>query len=351
MAELILPISKSLGYLKSQRNNFLDQKVIKNRDEETYMYVKGNFEPIISEKQWDRCKAIRLSRLRSCTYFTPEGKQRHRPDGGNESVDVWQNKLLCKCGYKMRRNKWRVNQDGEKIYGYKCYNQLNNGSKRVREQAGVAVKGACDLREICDWKLWLMARCIFSAVWGNRNDILDNISAIYKYEYHEEVMENNEQQEEIERATAKLDNKLKNLTEMRMDGEITKDEYRQYKLQIEVERGKLIQERSKMETEHLEERKLGPANSVMKFLSEKIDFTAHRIDKDIIEKFVSRIIPRTESEFEWYLDFDLEYRGVDEKELLWEFQIKFDEARAYRKEINGMLRANQWTDLTVKVFV
>ena len=31
-----------MGYKKSQRNNFLDQKTIINRDESTYMYVKGN---------------------------------------------------------------------------------------------------------------------------------------------------------------------------------------------------------------------------------------------------------------------------------------------------------------------
>ena len=29
-----------MGYKKSQRNNFLDQKIIINRDESTYMYVK-----------------------------------------------------------------------------------------------------------------------------------------------------------------------------------------------------------------------------------------------------------------------------------------------------------------------
>lgn len=53
-----------MGYKKSQRNNFLDQKTIINRDESTYMYVKGNFEPIISEEQWEHCRQIRESRTR-----------------------------------------------------------------------------------------------------------------------------------------------------------------------------------------------------------------------------------------------------------------------------------------------
>lgn len=338
------------AYLKSQRNNFLDQKIIKNHDEETYMYVKGKYEPIISEEQWDRCKAIRLSRLRECTYFTADGEKRERKSGVFDSPDIWSSKLICRCGYKMRKNKWRKNKDGEKVFGYKCYNQLNNGSKKVREEAGISVKGACDLREICDWKLWLMARCIFSAIWTNRQDILRNISSIYKYDYHEEVKETDAKKEEIEKAIEKLDNRLKKLADMRMDDEISKDEFRKYKTEIEIQKGKLVQELTATKQKK-EENVETPTDGVVKFLMGKMDFTVHRIDSDIIKKFVSRIIPQTETEFEWYLDFDLETNGSTEKKLLWDFTIGFAEAKAYKKEINGMLRQNQWEDLNVKVYV
>lgn len=61
------------AYLKSRRNNFLDQKIIINRDEDTYLYVKGDFEPIISEEQWDRCKQIREQRTRYSKFRTENG--------------------------------------------------------------------------------------------------------------------------------------------------------------------------------------------------------------------------------------------------------------------------------------
>lgn len=151
------------GYLKSHRNNFLDQKIIKNYDEDTYLYIKGNYEPIISDEQWDRCKEIREQKKRHCHYLTQNGEVR-KESGIYSSKDIWSKKLRCRCGYRMRRNKWHKNKSGEMIYGYKCYNQLNNGSKTVREQAGVDSSGACDLREVCDWKFEMMARHIFSGL-------------------------------------------------------------------------------------------------------------------------------------------------------------------------------------------
>ena len=39
------------------------------------------------------------------------------------------------------------------------------------------------------------------------------------------------------------------------------------------------------------------------------------------------------------------------KRLVWEFTIDYKEAKSYRKEREGMLRQNQWHDLTVRVFM
>ena len=80
------------AYLKSRRNNFLDQKIIRNRDEDTYLYVKGDFEPIISEEQWDRCRQIREQRVRRNKILTENGEKSHLT-GVHTSDDVWTKKL------------------------------------------------------------------------------------------------------------------------------------------------------------------------------------------------------------------------------------------------------------------
>lgn len=337
------------GYLKSHRNNFLDQKIIKNYDEDTYLYVKGNYEPIISEEQWDRCKEIREQKKRHCHYLTQNGEVR-KESGIYSSKDIWSKKLRCRCGYRMRRNKWHKNKSGEIIYGYKCYNQLNNGTKIVREQAGVDSSGACDLREVCDWKFEMMARHIFSGLWGSRKDILGEVSSLYRVNAREGKIENDKRKGELDQQIAAIDAKMRRLTQMRIDDELPKSEYLEFKSDLEKKKEELVRQRStldsKAETDPdcLTER-------IQDFLLEKMDFTAHCIDRDVISKFVDTIIPRTETCFEWYMNFNLVEKANDEKKMVWEFSIDFQEAKSYRTEVNALLRPTQWQDLLVRVYM
>ena len=39
--------------------------------------------------------------------------------------------------FNFPKNKWRTNQRGDTVYGYQCYNQVNNGSKGFREKNGL----------------------------------------------------------------------------------------------------------------------------------------------------------------------------------------------------------------------
>ena len=339
------------AYLKSRRNNFLDQKIIINRDEDTYLYVKGDFEPIISEEQWDRCKQIREQRTRYSKFRTENGEVLHKT-GIHESGDVWTKKLKCRCGYKMRKNKWRKNKNGEVIYGYKCYNQLNNGSKDIRLEAGIDDSKTCNLREICDWKLEMMARHIFAGLWGNKKDILNDVSSLYQIGVFMEYQKAAEIKATVDKEIVKLDEKLKRLMRLRLEDEIPKDSYLELKKEIEQEKIELINKRRVLDAgmvpnEDGEE----PAKKVEDFLLSKMDFTEHYIDREVIKQFVHTIVPVTETCFNWYMNFDLIEKPNDMKKLVWEFTIDYKSALSYRKEKNGMLRQNQWQDLTVRVFI
>lgn len=337
------------GYLKSRRNNFLDQKIIKNRDEDTYLYIKGNYEPIISEEQWDRCREIREQKKRHCTYFTQNGEVR-KESGVYSSKDIWSRKLKCRCGYRMRRNKWHKNKSGEVIYGYKCYNQLNNGSKAIRDSVGVESEKACDLREICDWKFEMMARHIFSGLWGNKKDILNEVSSLYRVNSRENKMETDREKSELDKEIAKIDAKMKRLTQMRLDDELPKNEYLEFKSDLESKRNALVLKRSKLNSK-TETDPDGLTERIQEFLLAKMNFTEHCIDRDVISQFVTTIIPRTETCFEWYLNFDLIDKPNEEKKMVWEFPIEFQEAKSYRTEVNSLLRPTQWQDLLVRVYV
>ena len=48
--------------MKSGSNNYLEQKRVANRNKETWECHKGNWEPIISEEQWDRVQRLKNSK-------------------------------------------------------------------------------------------------------------------------------------------------------------------------------------------------------------------------------------------------------------------------------------------------
>ena len=102
------------GYYKSHKNNHLDQKTIVNRDEDTYLYVKGRFTPIISEEVWDKCKALRESKL--TLRKTQEGKLKRT--GTRTSEDIWAKRLICRCGHRREsgRPRSRIIRSAESPY-------------------------------------------------------------------------------------------------------------------------------------------------------------------------------------------------------------------------------------------
>lgn len=68
------------------------------------------------------------------------------------------------------------------------------------------------------------------------------------------------------------------------------------------------------------------------FLLQEMAFTEHCIDRDAISQFLDTVIPRTETCYEWYMDFDLVLKAKDEKKMVWGFTINYNEARGYRSE-------------------
>lgn len=339
------------GYLKSHRDNYLSQKAIINRDESTYLYVKGKYEPIISEEQWEHCKAIRERRVKTVGVQTEEGETLKRKLGVFLGKDIWTNKLRCRCGCKFRKNKWRKRKGGEIVYGYKCYNQLNNGGKIVRD-IGKSDVHPCDLRELCGWKLEMMGREIFVRLFQDVDGIMQRLKGFYNGLNAQG--RDSSFFAELNRLKAKLgkvETRLKNLTEMRMDGEISKEDYLERRLQLDTEKEELqkIILESEQNSNHRAREKVD-FEAVQAFLQEKLVFDNPQADRDLLDKFVKCVVPETETTFNWYLDFSVKEKSIEDQELLFEFVIDFDYANEYKKKVNGMLRRGQWEDLTVRIY-
>lgn len=339
------------GYYKSHKNNHLDQKTIVNRDEDTYLYVKGRFTPIISEEVWDKCKALRESKL--TLRKTQEGKLERT--GTRTSEDIWAKRLICRCGHRMRKDRWHVNKTGL-TYGYKCYNVLNNGSKQTRIDAGLDADKYCDMGTIADWKFDLMLHELLKALNLNNDDLIKKAYNQFENSYTKETKEARELRD-AEAKLRKIRIKLENLTEMRVNGEIDKQEYSSLKAKINGEM--LIAEKEIDDIKCVvleEERKTTPLVSIDVFRSmavEDLDFTKPIRHSALVNTMIKKIVPNTSLDFKWYLNLypKRDDAGDEDYKEVVEFTIDYDMAKDFRNNRGEMLRQNQWKDLTVRVMI
>lgn len=337
-------------YLKSHRDNYLDQKTITNRDESTYMYVKGDFEPIISEDIWYRCKEIRESKR--AERGLKAGKR--IVTGNRPSNDIWVKKTVCKCGCHFRRDKWHRNKNGF-TYGYKCYRVLNNGSRSSRIKDGIDdLDGFCDMGTIAGWKFEMMAYYIFNKLTLNKERMIDSVYSKYK-----KINPSGEKDDatiirQLESSIQRENSKLENLTAMRMEGELSKEEYLEYKNKLLTNITRLQQEIDSVRSQSICRDQVvcrGLSKQEMQeLLKSELDFSKPNIKEGLIDTIVSKVLAHSALEFDWYLNL---FPHADESEYneVATFIISYEEAHSYREMRNEMLRRNQYQELTVRIFV
>ena len=337
------------GYYKSYKNNHLEQKTVINRDEDTYLYVKGNFTPIIPEEVWDKCKEIRESKIR--LRKTQEGK--FEKSGLRTSEDIWAKRLRCRCGYHMRKDVWHPTKHGL-TYGYKCYNVLNNGSKKVRIEVGLDAEKYCDMGAIADWKLDLMFQKILDELNLHNNELVDKAYQKFEECYTRDVKDLRRLRD-AEAKLRKIQMKIENLTEMRVSGEITKQEFSSMKNKINGEMLMAEKEVEEAKTLLLEEDKM--ANPLIDkadfkdMIMEKLDFSTPIKQSNLVEAIVKKIVPNTTLDFTWYLNLFPRQEGDDDRDYreITTFIIGYKTAKEFRKTRHTLLRENQWQDLMVRI--
>ena len=284
-------------YNKSRSNNFLEQKRINNLDMSTYEYVEGDFPAIISMEVWEKAQQIRESRKKP-TLVSAEKTTISRRD----SRDIWVNKLRCACGSSYRKNKWHIRSDNSIAYGYQCYNQLNNGSKKKREGLGLDVEGFCDIRMVADWKLDFMAKAVLEHLWTERREsVLLAIALIKRYYRDERTNVGTADAASIQIKLDKATVRLQNLIAMRADGEITKEEYQAMRSQIDEQIRSLQKSLEETPTAEVSPKGL-QLDKIIAALNTMIDFSNSTISHDVINQFVYRVTPTSDSTYDWYLN-------------------------------------------------
>ena len=292
------------AYGKSYSNNYLEQKRILNNDFSTYMLVKSDYEPIITEEEWYRCQEIKQRRVTKTIGVSTDGKKKQPNHGKNETKDLWATKLKCRCGASFRRNRWHKNNNAPWSYGYLCYNRLNNGSAQKRRDAGLDDTGYCDQTEIPDWKLEMMGKMIMEQVWQTKAEDIKLACKLLKECYKPDSKFPRQNKSVLLENIEKLKSKKDILLDMRSDGEISKEEFLKKKAEIDKKIAQLTDEYEKDDYPTESDEAVLELNKIEAALNELIDFSQPVLPREIYQKFVSKVTPYSKTHYRWYLNLD-----------------------------------------------
>ena len=296
-----------ITYHKEFTPDYLEQKKIKNCGDIEFTKVKGSHEPIVTEEEFEKVQSIFESHRKNIPNMV-SGQRKQM--GIKKPSDVWIELLECECGHKFNRKVWH--RKGEEIqYGYQCYSSIRTGTVATRLNKGLPIEGICRCPMIAGWKLQMMAKHIFNEYLHNSDKILElALSMLEKHIDDEEPdTDNTELIYEKENEIEKLTKRLSGLTEMRADGEITREVFKEKQSEIQDKISKLNEQiltlKPKDETDFEDEATHEEKITVLKYymtksISPQID---EDIPEDVIRAFVEKIIVH-ENGFDWYMRFD-----------------------------------------------
>ncbi len=342
-----------ITYHKEYTPDYLKQKKIKNYGDIEYLTVKGKHTPIVTEEEFNQVQKIMNTKSRKMKNLN---KGKHTV-GYKPHTTAYGRLMICQCGKKFNQ-RFHTHDGRTDGVDYQCYTSVNRGSIREREKRGLSVEGHCDSPFIQGWKLEMMAEKIFDRYIDNADAVMDlSYSMLEKHiadqedtpDYTEEIKR---KESEIER----LSKKRVNLIEMRAEGDIDKELFRERKQEIENRIAILTEEIKNLQPD---ETKQSPQDYMQKLqelrerLKEYTGFEYSVIPESIVEAFIEKIWV-SKDEFRWYLrsgngssdEFD-----IDDHIKIASFTLTIDDAKKYLYSFSTRRRVYNWKDLNVSVWI
>lgn len=158
------------------------------------------------------------------------------------------------------------------------------------------------MQMIADWKLEVMCKMLMEKLWTERTGAIQEAERILKLCYQ---MDSDIQSEAvaIKRKIEKIKQKRNNLIDMRTEGDISIEEFRKRKESLDTELASYevaLQEQNQVK--HATQGKELDWESVHKSLEEVIDFSKPKLDNEVVDKFIARIVPKGNNRFTWFVN-------------------------------------------------
>ena len=239
---------------------------------------------------------------------------------------------------------------------YQCYTSVNRGSQNQRKRRGLSTADACDTPFFPGWKLDMMASHLFKRYIRNAEETLQLAYSLLEQHIgdKEETPDNSDVIRRKEYEIERLEKKLANLVEMREDGDIDKDYFRERKREIETRLRSLSQ--SIKELEPLPPKDVagdysGRLAELRKKLAEYTDFDELVIPESVVEAFIQKIWV-SKDEIRWYLRTNASSADEDAEHIrIGAFTLTAEDAKTYLYSFSTKRRVYNWKDLNVTVWI
>lgn len=177
-------------------------------------------------------------------------------------------------------------------------------SIKVRETYGLDTEGYCSIPMVGEWKLHFMAKNILEILWNERQDAVEEAIELIKTNYMDESRISDKNHIlSLENQIHKSERRIKALTEMRMDGEITKSEYAQM---CKKEEETIAECQAQLSSANNEKSVVSSLDEqlhiIRSTLMELIDFSGNTIDDYILERLIVQVNPMADGKFSWVLN-------------------------------------------------
>lgn len=342
-----------ITYHKEYTPDYLKQKKVKNYGDIEYITVKGKHTPIVTEEEFRQVQKIMNEKSRKMKNLN---KGKHTV-GYKPHSTAYGRLMICQCGKKFNQ-RFHTRNDRTDGVDYQCYTSVNRGSIKEREKRGLSLDDHCDSPFVQGWKLEMMAEKIFDRYIENADSVMEmSYSMLEKHiadqedtpDYTEEIKR---RENEIER----LSKKRINLIEMRAEGDIDKELFRERKQEIEERIAKLTEEIKSLKPD---ETKTTPQDYTKKLqelrerLKEYTGFDYSVIPESVVEAFIQKIWV-SKDEFRWYLrtgnSSDDEF-NIDDHIKIASFTLTIKDAKDYLYSFSTRRRVYNWKDLNVSVWI
>ncbi len=330
-------VLKNPFYIGKQRqlawisDGYLTQKRVKNFPEKIE-YIQGNYEPIIPEEVFQEVGAIRKAR-----YSQIHGK------GKKGSKSVWCGRYLCGCGRGTVKR-----TAGSKESVFLCYWQHVNGRRREGQEREKEPEG-CGLKSVAEWQLDMIAYFVLRDLWDRREEDLEQAGRVIEECFQEENGFSLQERQLFQRRMEQLEKRRDSLVDMRADGEITKEEYALKRQEYEEELGMLKQKALEegKDGELAGEKRERKSDGIKQALSHLMDFSCPKLNRDIVDGFIQKLIHISDYEFALFLWAEGSSPEPEGKTLV----LTFKDASWYRSMSGKRVMKGKWEDLVIHIHV